>query len=80
MNKKNIFKIIKYLFSLLFACGILYFLFKNQDPVKLIEEIQKVETKWVILSMIFGGWAYISRGLRWMILINALGYNSSKKN
>ena len=55
-------------------------LFKNQDPIQLIKEIQKVDGKWVFLSMFFGGWAYVSRGLRWIVLIDALGYNSTKLN
>lgn len=80
MTKKPILKILKYIASLGFAFGIVYFLFKNQDPVKLVEEIRKVDSKWVALSMIFGGWAYVSRGLRWIVLIDALGYNSTKLN
>lgn len=80
MNKKTILKILKYIVSLGFAFGILYLLFKNQDPVQLVEEIQKVDGKWVVLSMVFGGWAYVSRGLRWIVLIDALGYKSSKLN
>lgn len=80
MNKKIVLKVFKYIASLGFACGVLYLLFKNQDPVKLIEEIQKVDGKWVVLSMVFGGWAYVSRGLRWLVLIDALGYTSTKLN
>ena len=80
MNKKVLLKVLKYITSLSLAFGILYLLFKNQDPVRLVEEIQKVDGKWVVLSMIFGGWAYVSRGLRWIILIDALGYKSSKLN
>ena len=80
MNKKIIFKILKYIASLTFAFGIIFLLFKNQDPAQLIKEIQKVDGKWVFLSMIFGGWAYVSRGLRWIVLIDALGYNSTKLN
>ena len=80
MNKKIALKILKYFASLAFAIGIIYFLFKNQDPVKLVEEIQKVDGKWVVFSMIFGGLAYIIRGLRWIILIDALGYQSTKLN
>ena len=80
MNKKIIFKILKYITSLVFAFGIIYLLFKNQDPVQLIKEIQKVDGKWVFLSMFFGGWAYVSRGLRWIVLIDALGYRSTKLN
>jgi len=80
MKKKPLFKILKYIASLGFAFGILYLLFKNQDPIQLIEEIKKVDVKWVILSMIFGGWAIVNRGLRWIVLIDALGYKSSKSN
>ncbi len=80
MNKKTLFKIVKYIASLGFAFGILFFLFKNQDPVQLLAEIKKVDGGWVVLSMIFGAWAYVSRGLRWIVLIDALGYKSSKLN
>ena len=80
MNKKTLFKILKYIASLGFAFGILFFLFKSQDPIKLVEEIRKVDSKWVVLSMVFGGWAYVSRGLRWIVLIDALGYSSTKLN
>ena len=55
MNRKVFLTALKYLASLGFAFGILYFLFRDQDPLKLIEEIQKVDVKWVILSMIFAG-------------------------
>lgn len=80
MNKKTVLKILKYLVSLAFSIGIIYFLFKNQDPIRLVEEIQKVDGKWVVFSMIFGALAYISRGLRWIILIDAIGYQSTKLN
>ena len=80
MNKKIFLTGLKYLASLAFAFIIIYFLFKNQDPVKLIQEIQKVDIKWVFLSMVFGGWAIVNRGLRWIVLIDALGYKSSKSN
>ena len=72
--------ILKYSVSFVFAFAIIYVLFQHQNPVKLFEEIQKVEMSWVFLSMIFGAWAYVSRGLRWIVLIDALGYKSSKIN
>ena len=72
--------ILKYSVSFVFAFAIIYILFQHQNPVKLFEEIQKVEMGWVFLSMIFGAWAYVSRGLRWIVLIDALGYKSSKIN
>ena len=79
-NKNIPLVILKYIASLLFAGLIIYLLFRNQDPVALIEKISEVEFGWVILSMIFGGWAYVNRGLRWIVLIDALGYKSSKMN
>ncbi len=71
---------LKYGLSFVFAIAILCLLFQHQNPVKLFEEIRKVEMSWVLLSMIFGGWAYVSRGLRWIVLIDALDYNCSKSN
>lgn len=72
--------ILKYIASLSFAGLIIYFLFRNQDPAALMEKISEVEIGWVFLSIICGGWAYISRGMRWIVLIDALGYKSSKLN
>ena len=79
-NKNIPLVILKYIASLSFAGLIIYILFRNQDPVALVEKIFEVEFGWVILSMIFGGWAYVNRGIRWIVLINALGYKSSKIN
>ena len=80
-NKKiALLNVIKYAVSFGFAFAIIYILFQHQNPVKLFEEIRKVKMEWVILSMVFGAWAYISRGLRWIVLIDALGYTSSKIN
>ena len=52
MKKKIFLKILKYLLSFSLALGIIYLLFKNQDPIKLFKELQKVEIKWAIFSMI----------------------------
>ena len=79
-NKNIPLVILKYIASLSFAGLIIYLLFRNQDPVALVEKISEVEFGWVILSMIFGGWAYVNRGIRWIVLIDALGYKSSKIN
>ena len=79
-NQRIFLTVFKYLASLTFAGTIIYLLFRNQDPVALVEKISEVEFGWVILSMIFGGWAYVNRGLRWIVLIDALGYKSSKMN
>jgi len=78
-NRNRIFNLVKILFSFLFMVFIIYYFFgKNSESLK--RDLLKVEYIYIILSMIFGGWAYVNRGLRWIVLINALGYKTSKIN
>lgn len=58
---------------------VIYYLF-GKNPESLKRDLLLVNYKYVILSIIFGGLAYISRGIRWLILIDALGYKASKIN
>ena len=48
-NKNIPLVILKYIASLSFAGLIIYLLFRNQDPVALVEKISEVEFGWVIL-------------------------------
>ena len=75
-KNNHIFKIV---FSLTFMLIIIYY-FLGKNPDSVIRDLQLVNYKFVILSFIFGAWAYINRGLRWIVLIDALGYKSSKLN
>ena len=82
MNKINSYKqqiinFLKIVFSFAFMIFILLYFFMD-NPESLKRDLLKVDYKYVILSMLFGGWAYVNRGLRWIILIDALGYKSSK--
>jgi len=80
MNKKTIFNILKAFLSISFMVFILYYFFgKNSDSLKR-DLLNEVDYLFVFLSMLFGGWAYVNRGLRWIILIDALGYKTSKIN
>ncbi len=73
-------KWIKYI--LFFGIGILllYLAFNNQNPKELIEQLKTVDYLWVWLSMLFGFLAFISRGLRWIILLENLGYQAKSLN
>ena len=82
-NKKRIFNFLKIILSLLFIGWFFNHFFLNNDA--LVEDIFVIVSSWdkfifVILSMIFGALAYVSRGLRWVGLIDALGYKTSKIN
>ncbi len=67
---------IKYI--LFFGIGVLllFLAFNNQNPQELIEQLKTVDYLWVWLSMLFGFLAFISRGLRWIILLENLGYRA----
>jgi len=71
--------VLKIVFSLTFMLIIIYY-FLGKNPDSVIRDLQLVNYKFVILSFIFGAWAYINRGLRWIVLIDALGYKASKLN
>ena len=73
-------KILKYI--LFFGIGVLllFLAFKNQNPSELISQLKNVNYTWVLLSMVFGFIAIISRGIRWVILLKNMNYKSSTLN
>ena len=90
MNRKNIFNILfkfvlnsadilKVVLSFTFMFFVLsYFFGKNSENLQ--RDLLKVDYLYVFLSMVFGAWAYVNRGFRWIVLIDALGYKTSKTN
>ena len=73
-------KWIKYI--LFFGIGVLllFLAFNNQNPQELIEQLKTIDYIWVWLSMLFGFLAFISRGLRWIILLENLEYRAKPLN
>ena len=64
------------------AIGIilLYLAFKDVDISKLWHDIKDANFYWVGLSLVFALLGFISRALRWILLIEPLGYKPSSKN
>jgi len=73
-------KWIKYVFFLFLGVGLMYLAFKNQSPKALIDQLKDVNYLWIVISMFFGFVAIISRGLRWVILLQNLNFSVSKLN
>ena len=73
-------KVLKYLLFLLISSVLMYLAFKDQNISEIISKLSTVKYEWLIISILFGALAFTSRGLRWIYLINALGYKASKKN
>lgn len=73
-------KWIKYVFFLFLGVGLMYLAFKNQSPKALIAQLKDVNYLWVVISMFFGFIAIVSRGLRWVILLQNLNFSVSNRN
>jgi uncharacterized protein (TIRG00374 family) len=69
-------------FLAFFAVGIflLWVAFRNINFTKLIAGLKEADYSWLLLSVLFGLFAFISRARRWVLLINPLGYNPSLRN
>ena len=75
--RKGLIQSLKFLSFLVLGVILLWFAFRNVEFRKLIEGLGKADYKWVLLSLLFGFFAYLSRARRWMILIQPLGYKPS---
>ena len=79
MNKKLV-STIKY--SIFFAIGILliYLVFKDADLEKMYNDLRSADYKWILLSFVMGYAAYVSRGYRWLQLLEPMGYKPKAIN
>ena len=75
--RKGLIQSFKFLSFLILGVILLWFAFRNVEFKKLIEGLGKADYKWVLLSLLFGLFAYLSRARRWMILIQPLGFKPS---
>ena len=73
-------KWVKYFFFLFLGIGLMYLAFKNQSPEALIAQLKNVNYFWVGISMFFGFIAIVSRGLRWVILLQNLSFSVNNLN
>lgn len=60
--------------------GLLYLAFQGANIPKMWEILKDAQYSWVILSMMLGFLTFISRGYRWLILLETMGYSSSSYN
>ena len=71
--KKRLQNILKYLFFLAIGGLFLYLALRNTDFEKLAYDFAHAEYGYVIFSMVIGYLAFVSRGLRWNLLLEPLG-------
>ena len=78
--RKGILQSIK--FIAFFAVGVLllWFAFHNINFSKLWVELKEADYSWLLLSVLFGMFAFVSRARRWVLLVNPLGFKPSTRN
>jgi len=78
--RKGILQALKFLGFLAVGIILLWFAFGNVDFSKLSVILKEANYSWLVLSLIFGLFAFISRARRWILLVNPLGFNPSLRN
>ncbi len=78
--KRKLFRALN--FFIFFALGLLllYLAFRDVNLEVLIADLKRANYYWVALSLIFAFIAYISRAIRWRLLIEPLNYKPPIKN
>jgi uncharacterized protein (TIRG00374 family) len=78
--RKSILQTLKFLAFLAVGIILLWFAFKNVDFKRLVAGLKEADYSWLLLSVLFGLFAFISRARRWVLLINPLGFSPSLRN
>ena len=78
--RKGILQTLKFLAFFSVGCLLLWIAFRSVDFKKLGDELKQADYSWLLLSILFGLFAFISRARRWVLLIYPLGFKPSTKN
>jgi uncharacterized protein (TIRG00374 family) len=78
--RKGILQTLKFIAFLAVGILLLWFAFRKTDFNKLSADLKEADYSWLLLSVLFGFIAYVSRARRWVILINPLGFKPSLRN
>jgi len=78
--KDNLIKILKFTGFTALGVLLLYFAFRGIKFDTLIDDFKNLNYYWVILSLVFAVIAYISRAIRWRLIVEPLGYKPSTRN
>ncbi|MCK5824009.1 MAG: flippase-like domain-containing protein [Ichthyobacteriaceae bacterium] len=79
MNKKLL-STLKYSIFIILGIVLIYLVFKDTDIDKMISDLEHADYRYVILSFVLGYLAYVSRALRWVILLEPMGYKPKAIN
>jgi uncharacterized protein (TIRG00374 family) len=78
--RRGIIQTFKFLAFLAVGILLLWFAFKNVNFTRLLSGLKEADYSWLLLSVLFGFIAFVSRARRWVLLVNALGFSPSTIN
>ena len=78
--RKGTIQALKFLAFLAVGILLLWLAFRKVDTTKFIDDLKKANYSWLLLSVLFGFFAFVSRSRRWILLIHPLGYKPSLRN
>lgn len=78
--RKGVLQALKFIAFLAVGTGLLYIAFRDVNLRKLVSDLKQANYSWLLLSILFGLFAYVSRARRWILLIHPLGHRPSLRN
>ena len=78
--RKGVLQTLKFIAFLAVGIVLLFFAFRNVDFNRLGADLKEADYSWLLLSILFGFFAFVSRARRWVLLINPLGFKPSTRN
>jgi glycosyltransferase 2 family protein len=78
--RKGILQTTKFIAFLAVGVALLMLAFSNVNISRLAADLKEADYSWLLLSVLFGFIAYVSRARRWILLVHPLGYYPSLKN
>ncbi|WP_347159952.1 lysylphosphatidylglycerol synthase transmembrane domain-containing protein [Pontibacter chitinilyticus] len=77
---KKLLSFLKYSLLLGVSAFLMWYALKELDFARMWAELKNANYGWVLLSVVMGAFAYVSRAIRWKMQIRPTGYNPSFAN
>ncbi len=78
--RKGILQTLKFIAFLAVGIVLLWFAFRDVNFTRLVADLKEANYSWLLLSVLFGLFAFVSRARRWVLLVNPLGFKPSLRN
>ena len=78
--KSKLFSVFKYLLLFFVGLGLLWLTFRDQNLGEIFSKLQKADPFWLFVSLVLALGAFLSRAVRWAMLMEPLGYKPRLSN